>query len=64
MTKKGLTPLLLLLVLAVPAVAGVEEGYDAFERGEIAVAFKIWHDLAEQGDSTAQFNLGQMYRLG
>ena len=60
----GLTPLLLVLMLAGPAVAGVEEGYDAFERGDIAAAFKIWHDLAEQGDSTAQFNLGQMYRLG
>jgi TPR repeat protein len=62
-----LTPLLLVLMLVGPAVAGVEvveEGYDAFERGDIDAAFKIWHDLAEQGDSTAQFNLGQMYRLG
>jgi TPR repeat protein len=55
---------LLVLIPAGPAIAGMEEGYDAFERGDVEAAVAIWLELAEQGNATAQFNLGQLYRLG
>jgi len=56
--------LALTLLLSTLATAGIEQGYDAFERGDVAGAVRIWRDLAEQGNTTAQFNLGQLYRLG
>lgn len=68
------TPLvgILLLALAGNALAEpeleprleLERGFEAFERGDIASAVTIWRALALAGDSTAQLNLGQMYRLG
>ena len=36
----------------------------AYKRGDYATALKEWKPLAEQGDSTAQYNLGVMYRRG
>jgi septal ring-binding cell division protein DamX len=44
--------------------ADLEEGFQAYERGDYEAAVNAWLPLAEQGDVTAQFNLGQMYRLG
>ncbi|MEH6584259.1 MAG: SPOR domain-containing protein [Halioglobus sp.] len=57
---------LLLLLTAGHALAAptVDMGYDAFERGDVDTAVSIWRSLAEAGDSTAQLNLGQIYRLG
>lgn len=53
------------VVLGGPALAGpFEDGKAAFERGEEAAAFAIWKPLAEDGDTQAQFWLGQMYDLG
>ena len=54
----------LVLLLATLAHAGIEQGYEAFDRGDVATAIKIWRTLAEQGDTKAQFNLGQLYRSG
>jgi len=44
--------------------ATVQDGYDALERGDVEQGIEIWRDLAEQGDTTAQLNMGQLYRLG
>ena len=57
----------LLLALALPALAAppvLEDGYDAFERGDVARAVAIWRELAAGGNQTAQLNLGQLYRTG
>ncbi len=57
---------LLLLALALPALGApkLEDGYDAFERGDVHEAVAIWRELAEAGNQTAQLNLGQLYRTG
>ncbi len=36
----------------------------AFDRGDYATALREWRPLAEQGDATAQYNLGAMYDKG
>lgn len=46
------------------AAATLEEGYDAFEQGDVNTAVRIWRHLANSGDQTAQVNLGQLYRTG
>lgn len=40
------------------------DGAAAYERGEFDTALKLWRTLAEQGDMTAQHNLGTMYTTG
>jgi hypothetical protein len=62
-------PALLVAVIvagvAGPAAAGpYEDGRTAYEAGDYAYALSFWRPLAEQGDVTAQFNLGGMYDLG
>jgi TPR repeat protein len=49
---------------AQPAVADVKAGVDAWTRGEYDKAVKEWRDPALKGDSDAQFNMGQAYKLG
>lgn len=60
------TVLLALMMAAVPVAhtATLEDGYDAFEVGNVEQAISIWKELAANGNTTAQFNLGQIYRLG
>ena len=41
--------LILTLVLATPAQAGLKEGVDAYDRGDYATALREWRPLAEQG---------------
>lgn len=53
-----------LTVLAVPALAGFEEGKQAAMRGELTVAYEEWRPLAEKGHAESQFLLGLMYREG
>lgn len=51
--------------LAVPASAqSVKAGIEAWQRADYSAAVAIWKPLAAAGDSDAQFNLGQAYRLG
>lgn len=65
MTGRHLTAALLLLTsLQCWANYSLEDGYDAFEQGNVAKAIGIWAQLADAGDATAQLNLGQIYRLG
>ena len=42
----------------------VRAGIDAWQKADYPAAVAIWRPLAEAGDSDAQFNLGQAYRLG
>ena len=59
---------LILLLALIPALAmatpRLEDGYTAFEQGDVNNAVAIWTELAEQGNATAQLNLGQLYRQG
>ena len=36
----------------------------SYENGDYATALREWEPLAEQGNVSAQYNLGQMYRRG
>lgn len=51
-------------LLAGFAWADLEQGYQAYQQGDYQAAVAAWRPLAEQGEAVAQFNLGQMYRLG
>ena len=50
--------------LAVPAWADYKAGEDAYNRGDYATAVHEWRPLAEQGDASAQVNLGTLYVNG
>ena len=52
--------------MAVPlmAAAGFEEGVAALKQGDNQMALKEWKPLADQGDASAQYNLGVMYNNG
>jgi TPR repeat protein len=53
------------MALAVPTNAGpFGDAVAAYESGDFATALRLWRPLAEQGDSTAQHNLGIMYVNG
>jgi len=54
----------LLLVAALPASAGLNEGVAALDRGDYGTAYLEFKPLAEQGDAIAQLNLGFMYEKG
>ncbi len=44
--------------------ADYQKGFAAFKRGDYAVAIKEWKPFAEQGNASAQYNLGLMYQNG
>lgn len=46
------------------ATPKLEDGYTAFEQGDVSKAVAIWTELADLGNATAQLNLGQLYRQG
>jgi TPR repeat protein len=56
--------LLLVLSFATPAGADFQAGADAYDRGDYATALREWRPLVEQGDATAQYNLGLLYANG
>jgi TPR repeat protein len=72
MAVKRLAAVLVVLALMaflgqVPAsLAGNDfgAGVVAYKRGDYATALKIFTRLANQGNAEAQYNLGQMYRMG
>ena len=49
---------------AMPALADVKGGIEAWQRGDYAAAVKLWQPDADRGDPDAEFNLGQAYKLG
>ena len=50
--------------LGVSWSADLQKGLDAANRGDFATALREWRPLAEQGDASAQNNLGFMYVYG
>ena len=57
--------LLLTLLVGNPAFsADFHKGVTAYKSGDFATALREWKPLAEQGDASAQFNLGMMYQKG
>jgi len=59
-----LTILLILALLTTSSAADFDAGTEAYKRGEFGAAFLEWRPLAEQGNASAQYNLGLMYDLG
>ena len=52
------------LLAAGSAMASMEAGFAAFQEGNYQAALDAWRAEAEKGNPTAQFNVGQLYRLG
>ncbi|MBD8617943.1 SEL1-like repeat protein [Sphingomonas sp. CFBP 13728] len=52
------------VLVAVPAMADVKAGVDAWAKGDFPKAVGEWRPLAIGGDADAQFNLAQAYKLG
>ena len=66
MKKLALTFLIILFTLTSNVVwsADFNKGWEAFNSGDYATAFLEWVPLANQGNTTAQYNLGYMYSEG
>jgi len=66
--SKWLAPPVMALALvlggAVPALADVKAGVDAWARSDYAAAIREWQAAADKGDADGQFNLAQAYKLG
>lgn len=60
----AVSSMVFLMVAGVPARADVKAGVDAWGRGDYPFAVREWQADAAKGDTDAQFNLGQAYRLG
>jgi hypothetical protein len=56
--------LVLFLSLAASAMADVEQGVEAWKRGDHRAALEQFKPAAEQGDARAQFYLAEAYNLG
>ncbi|MBK5281396.1 MAG: sel1 repeat family protein [Nitrospiraceae bacterium] len=56
--------MLSIVCLAVSAWADFQAGLDAYNRGNYATALREWRPLAEQGDASAQFQIGLLYDNG
>jgi len=54
----------LLIAFMATARADFQDGFAAADRGDYATALREWRPLAEQGDASAQYNLGLMYDKG
>ncbi len=62
---KILAVISLLLFASAPSWgADFDKGLTAAQNGDYATALNEWRPLAEQGDASAQYNLGAMYREG
>ena len=61
---KPLALVTLFVFLAGAAIAGMEEGLNAFKEGDYAKALKELTAPAEQGDGNAMFLLGKIYSAG
>jgi hypothetical protein len=65
MLKRILAGVVLSLMLTGGAAAGpYEDGVAAYQRGDYATALRLFRPLGEQGNASAQYNLGVMYALG
>ena len=55
---------ILLLTFSVSIADDFSAGVSAYNKGDYKTAFKLWKPLAEQGNASAQSNLGVMYANG
>ncbi len=55
---------ILLLCSSVARADGLEDGIEAYKKGNYAQALELLRPLAAQGIATAQNNLGWMYDVG
>ncbi len=63
--KRRIAAVFLALALSAPSLAAnFQVGWEAYERGDYVAALKEWRPLAEQGNTSAQNNLGVMYAEG
>lgn len=63
-TRRTVALAALLAAASGTALADVKQGIDQWNRGEYRKAVDEWRPAANAGDSQAQFNLGQAYKLG
>ena len=61
---RALLAAVLSLWLARSVLAGHDQGWAAYERGDYATALAEWLPVDEQGDASAQVSLGVMYANG
>jgi uncharacterized protein len=54
----------LVLCLSLGCTGPPEDALAAYKRGDYATALRLWRPLADQGNATAQNNLGRMYDKG
>jgi len=63
--KRAIAAIVLVSAFAAPVAAGTfEDAVDAHARGDYAKALRLIRPLANDGDASAQFNLGLMYTTG
>jgi uncharacterized protein len=63
--KRVIAAIVLVSAFAAPVAAGTfEDAVDAHARGDYAKALRLIRPLANDGDASAQFNLGLMYTTG
>jgi uncharacterized protein len=59
--KRAIAAMILVSAFAAPVAAGTfEDAVDAHARGDYAKALRLIRPLANDGDASAQFNLGLM----
>lgn len=64
MLRAAAVALSLILAGAAPAQADLARAHAAYDEGQHSAAFAEFRELAEQGDSDAQYMLGRMYARG
>ena len=66
MNRLLILPVLLLTLLVGNSAfsADFQKGVTAYKSGDYATTLREWTPLAEQGDASAQYNLGLMYQNG
>jgi len=66
MNRLLILPVLLLTLLVGNPASSADflKGLDAAKSGDYTTALREWTPLAEQGDASAQYNLGLMYYNG
>jgi TPR repeat protein len=63
--KRAIAAITLVSAFAAPVAAGTfEDAVDAHARGDYAKTLRLIRPLANDGDASAQFNLGLMYMTG
>lgn len=59
-----LTACLILVTIGGAAAGPLEDAREAYRQGDYATAYRLFRPLADQGNATAQTNLGVMYGNG